>query len=240
MLIKHIITESWPGTTGVKSISHEEVIKNIAAGKSNPMINAILNAFQPGKAIYRGFRSNLGSDMVYIDPATAEDRLSANTLNYYTWWIDYMSNKWTKYPKRSRSFICSTNDGTSGYFGNTYLLVPTKSTTIGVCPANDFWNSFKSDLEPDEFNQKIEKLLQANNSRNIDSLTKFKKAIVLFDKNLLTSKALRAKFIKYMTGYFDHTILNNANLTSLMDLQYDPKRNGFTTMNWPKDSLPKN
>ena len=89
--------------------------------------------------LYRGIK---GSSLVplYIDPKKHE-RKSRNTDNYYTLWTDN-SKKWSTYPKRSESIICTSYRGYTLRYGQTYRVIPLDGATIGICPTEDWWNSF--------------------------------------------------------------------------------------------------
>lgn len=91
--------------------------------------------------IYRGisFKKPFG----FVRPSQSE-RTSANTINVYTLLMDNLSS-WSKFPKRSKSLICSTSRGRAadyGYSGGIYTVVPKNGAKIGVCPKYDIWDSF--------------------------------------------------------------------------------------------------
>jgi hypothetical protein len=69
------------------------------------------------------------------------NRTSANTLNYYTVWMDN-DKDWEGYPKRSKALICSTSSGTANGFGETNLVIPADSNKIGICSETDLWGAF--------------------------------------------------------------------------------------------------
>lgn len=89
--------------------------------------------------IYRGVRS-LSSDYAIVSPSKFT-RKSANTDNYYTL-INDNSPAWTKYPKRSKSIICSTSDHMAYRYGTVYAVFPFDNAKIGVCYGDDYWSSF--------------------------------------------------------------------------------------------------
>lgn len=96
-------------------------------------------AYNAPVAIFRGVGGY--GDYVYIDPSKSKQpRVSANTANYYTLIIDN-SPKWKKYPKRSKSLICSTDESYANDFGNTYRVYPINGSNIGVCPHRDIWEA---------------------------------------------------------------------------------------------------
>jgi len=86
--------------------------------------------------IHRGI-SHKG-DFYMIDP-TKSLRISRNTSNFYTLLMDNLPN-WSKYPKRSKSIICTTNYGQSQNYGHSYTVLPFKDAKIGICPARDLWD----------------------------------------------------------------------------------------------------
>jgi len=112
--------------------------------------------------IYRGIRSS-NDDFLYIDPRKGLPRLSANTYNYVTLMMDNLPS-WKKYPKRSRSIICSSNvESAKSYgMGTTYVVIPFDRVTIGVCPDKDIWLSFKKPLNTSVsmFNGFLHKLIR--------------------------------------------------------------------------------
>lgn len=71
------------------------------------------------------------------------NRISKNTRNYYTQWMDNHPD-WDAYPKRSKSLICTTDEEVAyGYHQNVMRVIPSNSCKIGVVPADDLWYAFK-------------------------------------------------------------------------------------------------
>ena len=104
-------------------------------------INFAIGKYKKGICIFRGSATYL-QNVIYTDPTTrTTDRTSANTYNYYTLWLDN-DKAWSKYPKRGKSLICSTNYQYSLYFGNVRIVVPLSDCKIGICSNEDIWNSF--------------------------------------------------------------------------------------------------
>lgn len=97
--------------------------------------------------IYRG-NSNLKTDYYLASSNNHDERLAANTSNYMNLITGNLPS-WSAFPKRSKSFICSTNSfyakgyGGGMLFGTAYRVYPKNGTKIGVCSARDFWDSFK-------------------------------------------------------------------------------------------------
>ena len=69
------------------------------------------------------------------------NRMSANTANFYTVWIDN-SPEWKHFPKRSKGLICSTSHSTARGYGATFTVIPSDDSIVGNCGASDFWHSF--------------------------------------------------------------------------------------------------
>ncbi len=99
-------------------------------------------AYKSNSYIYRGVYDY--GDYAYIEPEKSKQlRISANTSNYYTLILDNSGN-WKKYPKRSKSLICSTSYKTAEMFserGSVYRVLPENDSNIGICPKNDIWGT---------------------------------------------------------------------------------------------------
>lgn len=87
------------------------------------------------------FRGAYGyGEYAYIDPSKSkEPRISRNTYNYYTLMMDNFQS-WRKYPKRSKSIICTTDYRYADGMGDVYYVFPENGAKIGVCPDEDIWN----------------------------------------------------------------------------------------------------
>jgi hypothetical protein len=89
-----------------------------------------------------------------VDPSKTV-RKSQNTKNYYTLIFDNHPDM-KQYPKRSRSFIATTEiENASGYGDNAFVLIPYDGVKIGVVAAGDMW-SHRISLFDDEFGDRIE------------------------------------------------------------------------------------
>lgn len=95
--------------------------------------------------IYRGVKSFKDSFGFGNSENQEKLRMSANTANYYTLIIDN-SKEWSSFPKRSKSFVCTTNIKSASNYGTPYRTIPFDNTPIGVCPAGDIWDSFQSEI----------------------------------------------------------------------------------------------
>ena len=91
--------------------------------------------------IYRGGSGGAYPALSLGDSNNATPRISANTENYYTLWMDNHPD-WSKFPKRSQSFICSENEGVSEGFGEVYWVIPYDDAHIEIVPSDDLWGAF--------------------------------------------------------------------------------------------------
>ena len=115
----------------------EALIKAIEENCSQA-INNIRTKRKSG-AIWRGFRREVISG---IDDPGSGQRASENTANFYTVFFDE-NPKNRDWPKRSRSFICSTDELTAANFGHqgaATLVLPFDNTSIGVVNETDVWD----------------------------------------------------------------------------------------------------
>lgn len=93
-----------------------------------------------GPVLYRGFNKDV--KLSIMDPSTGE-RKSENTTNWYTKFFDTNSEN-TDWPKRSKSFICSTDrvrarSYSDGGEDSTAILLPFDGVKIAEIIADDLW-----------------------------------------------------------------------------------------------------
>lgn len=114
----------------------------------------IVNVYKKNKVrLYRGISSSFH---FRFGDSLIRSRKSRNTDNYYTIIMDN-DPSWKIFPKRSESFICSTDFNYSKDYGNVYLVFPVNGTKIGQCPGRDMWDTSipKTREMLDEFNNFI-------------------------------------------------------------------------------------
>lgn len=97
--------------------------------------------------IYRGIR-NFTGEYGIVDPKSASERRSANTMNHTTLLVDNLPS-WKRFPKRSQSIICSTNFANAQSYGPIHLVYPTDQCDIGVVPSMDMWDGFQKRMRSD-------------------------------------------------------------------------------------------
>lgn len=194
--------------------------------------------------VYRGINANPTKPQ-FVDPSK-HTRASANTMNFYTLWIDN-SKKWAKYPKRSQSLICTTGIEGARSFGNPFIVVPYDGATIGVCPTDDFWNGFMNDMDKLDqmhlhgFNQLIFAFVSTlmDSHPKADAIGKnfniFKSWLKKTD-NIILNNPDEAKKKMIDEGWdevFDD-VMKYGGLLKMMDTVLDPKPNKFQVMPFTK------
>lgn len=73
--------------------------------------------------------------------ANLNRRSSFALFNYYNLWLSNDS-AWQDFPKRDKSFICTTDMRKAIEYGDPYYVIPADKTPIGICPKDDIWFSF--------------------------------------------------------------------------------------------------
>jgi len=123
-----------------KSLKLQQFRDELGSGKYSDVLKYYKSLDDPTSGfIYRGNRSS--DTLAVVDPKTST-RTSQNTDNYYTLFIDN-DPSWSKFPKRSKSLICTTDYSKSILYGNGYVMFPVNGSDIGICPKGDIWGSFK-------------------------------------------------------------------------------------------------
>lgn len=172
--------------------------------------------------IYRGIKNGA---LALIGDSTVSERRSKNTDNYYTIILDNIFQN-TKYPLRSRSFICTTNIRKTYNYGSTYMVFPYDNTYIGVCPDNDIWD-ISIFHEDDHYSLSNLNHMYSNMDLSDDNYSAFIKSCV---ENFHENKKVR----EFFTGsqYWDDVDEDDADelhdmIASIIELMYDPDHLGF-------------
>jgi hypothetical protein len=146
-------------------------------------------AYKSPIKIYRGLAHT--EELILKGDSAKSVRKSANTANYYTQLIDNILPEWQSFPKRSRSFICTTSKENAMKYGTVYRVFPIDDPMIGICPNNDFWTSFKeTNFDPCGFVYIFEKLGRITGIEASDNLSTIKRIInkvnILWKKDIKT------------------------------------------------------
>lgn len=116
---------------------------------------------------YKGVKSgqlNLGPFGCAVIDTTKSKRVSENTTNWYTNFLD-SNPKNADWPKRSRSLVCSSSKKYAATFASTakdnLVLIPFDTAAVGVVNAADLWRvkipEFKN-LTIDQVNEFFDEL----------------------------------------------------------------------------------
>ena len=246
MRFKNYILETvdYSHMTRGKEISLDEVMKLIPQYSDG--IKFLYRHGNSANIMTRSVKSLF--DYEILDPKTSVPRKSANTLNYYTFIIDN-SKKWSKYPKRSQSIICLT-DNKNIMLDYNYWVIPKNGAKIGEAPKSDMWFSFDTDDTLDTLNESIKLLLNLPyieddvktitddnyfkiatrfNLYDFDSsLSEFKKATLSFDRWFKDQDELSLSELKKNFSYtFFFKNWKGEPLYNYLDKLLDPKKNGF-------------
>lgn len=208
-----------------------------------------MDAFNLYKTAKQGmWRGSMQRDMgryLYINPKQ-HVRWSANTANYYTWWIEH-SKRWSKYPKRHQSMIGTTTYD-SAYAGGKYLVLPYNGSYIGVCPRDDFWPSFSNTNPTSDLNDFniglidfIGDVIGDHKIRYAKSLQDFLNVVREFDKVWPTKDEYA-----YQHGVFSHEgkqvifdfVRSKTTMEKYLDIILDPDENDFALVK-AGDDLPR-
>jgi len=89
------------------------------------------------QAIFRGIKSD--NDFLKIDSSTeVRSSLDQKDISFYFPIID----RWSGFPKRSQSIICSSNANIAKNFGTPYLVIPYDNAKLAICKTYDIWHSY--------------------------------------------------------------------------------------------------
>lgn len=166
-------------TENIKDVVDEKyLIKELTSGKFKNNLKYVYYIAKnvqktdlPQGLIYRGMIDSF----VNTNPVTllhySTERVSAYTSNKYNILVSKYLPSWKDYPKRNKSFICSTDIERAGVYtedSDPCIIVPTDDARIGICSSYDFWFSFPH----------IQKTL------NITSMDGFNRALQIFMTNI--------------------------------------------------------
>lgn len=109
--------------------------------------------------IYRGIKHATKDDYLFIDPSRYT-RISEYTENWYMLLMELLP-QWKKFPKLSKSIICTTHIGEADNWGPIYKVYPYDNAVLAVAPEKHFWGSFPYTMV--EINEIIIKILELFN-----------------------------------------------------------------------------
>jgi len=119
--------------SGVTTLDEGALETQIKSGRFSDALNSV-------HRLHRGTDMELG--IAALQDPRKYLRKSANTINFYNFLTSDVLKNWSKFPRRNKSLICSLSSFNASGYGEIYYVFPENGSTIGVCPAQDMWNSF--------------------------------------------------------------------------------------------------
>lgn len=176
--------------------------------------------YKEGYTIYRA--SDTRGD--YLVTQAGKGRKSAYSVgNHYTLWINN-SELWDKFP--NREIICASGErafehGTDEY----YHVFPFDGAKIGICPAEDIWESFntlsKLDVNADELNIFLNEVVGEAG----EDWEEYKKAIKKLIPGIVDQRNISMP--GSLWNIWNDWEESGENLYMYLTDLLDPKRNGF-------------
>lgn len=213
-------------------LNDREKIKQLLSGQFKTAWNKYS---KENVAIWRGTKSYRYGDIAVLTPGT---RISQNVNNCYTRLMSDILPSWKDYPKRSRSFICTTSSHTATMYatGKVYLVLPENGAKIGVCPMEDIWDSFNQNLNFDlssfasGVRQILERALDKSPTEIIDLFATGSDKDIIEAFNLATIFIRKTKVATDMVQYYRRYLRLDKNLSflDLIENKLNPEHNNFT------------
>lgn len=221
----------------MKSIYRDDTEK-LLNGKHRDAFDRFLD--NDDSYIYRGDAAEIHEFAVGHGKGTRK-RKSRNTTNYSTLFFDNHPS-WSKFPKRSEAFICSTNIKTARSYGGSgvYHVFPENGTTIGVCSSVDMFLSFRKTIPLEtvaDVNNFIiatmiyaEEIFNISVDRSDDSYRILKTSSDKITKAFYNSTSdERSRFINKLDNTYLVTMGDDfdGDIIKRLNEIYNPKINGF-------------
>jgi hypothetical protein len=171
--------------------------------------------------LWRGYGKEMADEYLFIDPSKSV-RVSANTANYYTLFMDN-DPSWKAFPKRSRSIIGATNLERINHWPTIYRVYPYNGAKIGVCPSDDIWTSFDAHIMLSDINSAISDLTGEHPQTYKELLKAFKQIDMFkYEPEFWNEHQWQKNILKSM-GYFK----SDKSFYQVYKKYMDPKENGF-------------
>ena len=181
-----------------------------------------LKALKNNKFVWRGASGS--GYFRFVQPKNF-NRISANTTNLYTLIMDN-TQKWSSYPKRSKSIVCATSrSNSSGYGDHVYIVLPKDGYKFGVCPDSDMWGSFDNTINAnmDYFNTLFDRYIDEMDISDKFDDTKIESLKLICHKldMILNNEQ------KHNTSTFHWVSEYKGDFFKLLQDLIDPNKNGF-------------
>lgn len=236
----------------IQEIGRKAIIEHLNSGRFDDAIES----YKTGNKIYKG-STEYGEYGSFVDPAATERKSSSAKENIYNLITSY-GKGWEKYPKRSRSIICSTGTQHASEYGDIYVILPEDGSLIGVASDTDIWGSFKKTIGKKtggdgymgHFNRVVMLLLQRMGSGlySFDTFDKLSDNCKLFDIYLEKNDGDIESELRETSSYVSkheqmvkRAIIDNYNgdLLQCLEKILDPKINSIS-LKKVGAKLPKN
>lgn len=228
-LQKYLINEARSKEISVDSAiklapKFSDAIKSFKDG-NNVMMRGLQVSFMggyPDTGDYRG-------DYAYIQPSKYERRSAYASGNHYTLLLDNLPS-WKKYPKRSRSVICSTDRWKANEYKGSglYYVLPKNGAMIGVCPRTDIFESFSDIWSLGAFTSACngEDISDKSWSAMIESMNDFDQQVIdnreKYDDDTITLSSFAEVITNFVKQYEKHK-----RLMLVIAHIFDPDYNNF-------------
>jgi len=251
----------------LKDLLLEDRTRSISKSAAVDTLNSKISHFGDLDNIPKIFRGKENSpDYGYVSPSKFK-RESAHTSNYYTLIIDN-SDKWSEFPERSKSIVCSTSEERASEYGGIGSNIPLRvfpeiGGKIGVCPQQDIFFSFKELISLGfknlrDFNNVLEYLIEwifypsekklseswPDLKHDLNEIGESQKFLDLYKGNDVFEKYPKSipsyakKLIKKLSFEF---FPNYHSFYGMVEDIMDPNENGFEITSFKRGvSLPKN
>lgn len=175
------------------------------------------------KRIYRGIPTASYNDFFFFGNTDISKRKSRNTENYYTLIMDN-SPIMKEFPKRSESFICSSDASYASNFGKLTIAFPVNGTKIGICPTSDLWDTSqkKYDKSFANINELITKLFSHFNiKKNENNYQHFRTSIEELQTKLSNKSNLNKIYDLYDSEFnFIQKMIKSKDLNKFFESVY--------------------
>jgi len=191
--------------------------------------------------IFRGV--NVGNTFSLIVEPIKSVRMSANTKNYYTLLFDEILSSWNPYPDRSKSIICTTDEGQATGYGYVHIVFPENGSKIGICPEEDIWDSFDIGGCLDTFNIMLRHGFEYMNVYNMSLEQDPKELVKALNnfKDLIHQDDVFFDFMHYRNPRMSTFLYSlkqsgpSVNMIDFLNNEMSPRKNNFklkTTKTW--------
>jgi len=214
---------------------HLSEIKKPSLKKSTEEVPLIQNflqkkcplAYTSKFKIYRGIDTD--KQILYGD-SSKHFRASTGTKNYYNFLISKILPEWRRYPDRSYSFICSTDENSAGGYGELYRVYPVGDPLIAIAPEEDVWDCFPKSGGIREFASILTNFSKFFGVPIHDTWPQFSKEIQVMDKKWAIMKKDPKNFkrlLKKCEFNFNIDAQRFNSFTELLSRIFDPVANQF-------------